>query len=625
MGKIIKNIILVLIAFLVISVLIASFMEEENVREVPLSEVTTLLKEEKVNSLLVAPGKLTAEIKESDTKLEATISGNTEIPQYFTESGVTTEQISAVKIEFKNTSFATVLAGTILPFLIPFLLIALFIFFLMRQVQGSNNRALTFGQSSVKLNDELKNKVRFSDVAGAKEAKEELSEIVEFLKFPQKFLALGAKIPKGVLLLGSPGVGKTLLARAVAGEANVPFFHISGSEFVEMFVGVGASRVRDLFKKAKRNAPCIVFIDEIDAVGRQRGAGLGGGHDEREQTLNQILVEMDGFETDTNVIVVAATNRPDVLDPALLRPGRFDRQVILDLPDINDREAILKVHSKNKPIAGDVDMRGVAERTPGFSGADLANIINEGAILAARQNKKEVGSDDLKEAIEKVMLGPARKSHILSDKEKKVTAYHEGGHALVGAVLPEADPVHKVTILSRGRAAGYTMKLPSEDKHLHTKTSFLDEIAALLGGYAAEKLVFNELTTGASNDLKVATGMARKLVTQYGMSESLGPVTLGEQHSNVFLGRDIGEQKNYSEAVAQKIDEEVRRIMQEAEARATEVMTKYRTYLDTIAARLISDETLEKDQFEEIVNDIIPASKKKTPEFTDLPDEVTGA
>ena len=577
------------------------------------------------NCLLVAPGKLTAEIKESDTKLEATISGNTEIPQYFTESGVTTEQISAVKIEFKNTSFATVLAGTILPFLIPFLLIALFIFFLMRQVQGSNNRALTFGQSSVKLNDELKNKVRFSDVAGAKEAKEELSEIVEFLKFPQKFLALGAKIPKGVLLLGSPGVGKTLLARAVAGEANVPFFHISGSEFVEMFVGVGASRVRDLFKKAKRNAPCIVFIDEIDAVGRQRGAGLGGGHDEREQTLNQILVEMDGFETDTNVIVVAATNRPDVLDPALLRPGRFDRQVILDLPDINDREAILKVHSKNKPIAGDVDMRGVAERTPGFSGADLANIINEGAILAARQNKKEVGSDDLKEAIEKVMLGPARKSHILSDKEKKVTAYHEGGHALVGAVLPEADPVHKVTILSRGRAAGYTMKLPSEDKHLHTKTSFLDEIAALLGGYAAEKLVFNELTTGASNDLKVATGMARKLVTQYGMSESLGPVTLGEQHSNVFLGRDIGEQKNYSEAVAQKIDEEVRRIMQEAEARATEVMTKYRTYLDTIAARLISDETLEKDQFEEIVNDIIPASKKKTPEFTDLPDEVTGA
>lgn len=624
MGKIIKNIILVLIGFLVISLLVASFMEEDKTKEVPLSEITSLLKEEKVNSLLVAPGNLTAEIKDSDTKLKAVVGSNSEIPQYFIDSGVSTEQISQVKIEFKNTSFATVLAGTILPFLIPFVLIALFIFFLMRQVQGSNNRALTFGQSSVKLSDEMKNKVRFADVAGAKEAKEELQEIVEFLKFPQKFLSLGAKIPKGVLLLGSPGVGKTLLARAVAGEANVPFFHISGSEFVEMFVGVGASRVRDLFKKAKRNAPCIVFIDEIDAVGRQRGAGLGGGHDEREQTLNQILVEMDGFETDTNVIVIAATNRPDVLDPALLRPGRFDRQVVLDLPDIEDREAILKVHSQNKPIAKDVNLRTVAERTPGFSGADLANIINEGAILAARANKKEVGAEDLKEAIEKVMLGPARKSHILSDKEKKITAYHEGGHALVGAVLPEADPVHKVTILSRGRAAGYTMKLPTEDKHLHTKSSFLDEIAALLGGYAAEKLVFNELTTGASNDLKVATNMARKLVTQYGMSEALGPVTLGEQHSNVFLGRDIGEQKNYSEAIAQKIDEEVRRIMQEAEVRATEVMTTNRSYLDVIADRLVKEETLEKEQFDEIVAPIVPSSKKRAPEFVDLPEEVTG-
>lgn len=624
MGKIIKNIILVLIGFLVISVLIASFIKDEDKREVPLSEVTTLIKEEKITSILVAPGSLTAEVKDSPTKLEATVGTSTEIPQYFIDSGVSSEQISKVKIEFKNTSFATVLAGTILPFLIPFILIALFIYFLMRQVQGSNNRALTFGQSSVKLNDEMKNKVRFNDVAGAKEAKEELSEIVEFLKFPQKFLSLGAKIPKGVLLLGSPGVGKTLLARAVAGEANVPFFHISGSEFVEMFVGVGASRVRDLFKKAKRNAPCIVFIDEIDAVGRQRGAGLGGGHDEREQTLNQILVEMDGFETDTNVIVVAATNRPDVLDPALLRPGRFDRQVVLDLPDIDDREAILKVHSKNKPFDKDVDLRTIAERTPGLSGADLANIINEAAILAARLNKKTIAADDLKEAIEKVMLGPARKSHILSDQEKKVTAYHEGGHALVASVLPEADPVHKVTILSRGRAAGYTMKLPTEDKHLHTKSSFLDEIAALLGGYAAEKLVFNELTTGASNDLKVATNMARKLVTQYGMSEVLGPVTLGEQHSNVFLGRDIGEQKNYSESIAEKIDDEVRRIMQEADARATEVMKKYRSYLDTIAQRLVAEETLERDQFDGIVADIMNPKKKTEPEFTDLPAEATG-
>lgn len=625
MGKIIKNIILVLIGFLIISVAIAAFIGEDNIREVPLSEVTSLIKEEKIESMVVGPGSLEAKVKDSDTKISAVVGNSTEVPQYFIDSGVSSEQISKVKIEFKNTSFATVLAGSILPFLIPFILIGLFIYFLMRQVQGSNNRALTFGQSSVRLSDEMKNKVRFADVAGAKEAKEELSEIVEFLKFPQKFLALGAKIPKGVLLLGSPGVGKTLLARAVAGEANVPFFHISGSEFVEMFVGVGASRVRDLFKKAKRNAPCIVFIDEIDAVGRQRGAGLGGGHDEREQTLNQILVEMDGFETDTNVIVIAATNRPDVLDPALLRPGRFDRQVVLDLPDINDREAILKVHSKNKPIAKDVEMRKIAERTPGFSGADLANIINEGAILAARGNKTEVSTDELKEAIEKVMLGPARKSHILSDDEKKITAYHEGGHALVGAVLPEADPIHKVTILSRGRAAGYTMKLPVEDKHLHTKASFLDEIAALLGGYAAEKLIFNELTTGASNDLKVATNMARKLVTQYGMSDELGPVTLGEQHSNVFLGRDIGEQKNYSEAVAQKIDEEVRKIMKDAESRATEVMTKHRSYLDTIAARLVKEETLEKEQFEEIVRDILPPQKKKTPEFVDLPEEVTGA
>ncbi len=626
MGKIIKNIILVLIVFLIVSVGIAAFISDDKVRDVPLSEVTNLIKEEKVSQIVVGPGSLTAQVKDSDTKLSSTVGGNTEIPQYFIDSGVSTDQISKVKIEFKNSSFATVLAGTILPFLVPFILIALFIYFLMRQVQGSNNRALTFGQSSVKLSDEMKNKVRFSDVAGSKEAKEELSEIVEFLKFPQKFLALGAKIPKGVLLLGSPGVGKTLLARAVAGEANVPFFHISGSEFVEMFVGVGASRVRDLFKKAKRNAPCIVFIDEIDAVGRQRGAGLGGGNDEREQTLNQILVEMDGFETDTNVIVVAATNRPDVLDPALLRPGRFDRQVVLDLPDINDREAILKVHSKNKPMAEGVNMRSVAERTPGFSGADLANIINEAAILAARANKKEIDTGELKEAIEKVLLGPSRKSHILSIEEKKRTAYHEGGHALVGAVLPESDPVHKVTVLSRGRAAGYTMKLPTEDKHLHTKSSFLDEIAALLGGYAAEKLVFKELTTGASNDLKVATGMARNLITQYGMSDELGPVTLGEQHSNVFLGRDIGEQKNYSESVAQKIDDEVRRIMREAEQRATDVMTEHRKYLDTIADRLIKEETLEKEQFEEIVSDIIPDSKKKTPEFTEvLPDEVTGA
>ncbi len=615
MGKIIKNIILVLIGFLIISVVIAAFTTDKEAKTVPLSEINNLIKDDKVESVEVTASGIETKVKDSDTKLKSNLGLNTDIPKYFVDSGVPAEKIAAIKIEFKNPGTASQVAGAILPFLIPFILIALFIYFLMRQVQGSNNRALTFGQSSVRLSDEQKNKVRFADVAGAKEAKEELSEIVQFLRFPQKFLALGAKIPKGVLLLGSPGVGKTMLARAVAGEANVPFFHISGSEFVEMFVGVGASRVRDLFKKAKRNAPCIVFIDEIDAVGRQRGAGLGGGHDEREQTLNQILVEMDGFETDTNVIVVAATNRPDVLDPALLRPGRFDRQVVLDLPDINDREAILQVHSKGKPFAPEVDLRKIAERTPGFSGADLANLINEGAILAARTDKKVIDTDDLKEAIEKVLIGPARKSHILSEAEKKITAYHEGGHALVGAVLPQADPVHKVTILSRGRAAGYTMKLPTEDKHLHTKQSFLDEIAALLGGYAAEKLIFNELTTGASNDLKVATKMARKLVTQYGMSDAVGPVVLGDAHENVFLGRDIGEQKNYSEAIAQQIDGEVRRIMVDAEVRATQVMTQYRTYLDTIADRLVKEETLEQEAFTSIVEDIIPPEKKKSVEF----------
>lgn len=615
MSKIIKNILLVLIGLLILSLVVATFTSNSEVKTVPLSDITTLLKEDKVETIEVNASTLETKVKDSDTKLKSNIGARTEIPQYFIDSGVSTDQVSKIKIEFKTPGTASQVAGAILPFLIPFVLIALFIYFLMRQVQGSNNRAMTFGQSSVKLNDEQKNKVRFADVAGAKEAKEELSEVVQFLKFPQKFLALGAKIPKGVLLLGSPGVGKTMLARAVAGEANVPFFHISGSEFVEMFVGVGASRVRDLFKKAKRNAPCIVFIDEIDAVGRQRGAGLGGGNDEREQTLNQILVEMDGFETDTNVIVIAATNRPDVLDPALLRPGRFDRQVVLDLPDINDREAILKVHSKNKPFAADVNMRKIAERTPGFSGADLANLVNESAILAARTDKKEINTEDLKEAIEKIVVGPSRKSHLMTDAEKKVTAYHEGGHALVGAVLPQSDPVHKVTILSRGRALGYTMKLPTEDKHLHTKSSFLDEIAALLGGYAAEKLIFGELTTGASNDLKVATNMARKLITNYGMSDAVGPVVLGGAHENVFLGRDIGEQKNYSEAVAQQIDAEVRRIMVDAEARATEVMTTHRTYLDTIADRLVKEETLEQEAFTDIVKDIIPASKKKLPEF----------
>lgn len=609
MWKLIRNIVITLVVFLLLTAVLGNFSTDKHTKPVQITEIVGLVSAGKVESVDVDQDKVIAKIKDSDTKLSATVGKNTEFITLLKDTGIAPETIRGLKIDYKTPGWGSAILSNILPILIPFVLVSLFIYVLMRQVQGTNNRAMSFGQSSVRLSDERKNKVRFVDVAGAKEAKEELREVVEFLRFPQKFLQLGAKIPKGVLLLGSPGVGKTLLARAVAGEANVPFFHISGSEFVEMFVGVGASRVRDLFRKAKRNAPCIVFIDEIDAVGRQRGTGLGGGHDEREQTLNQILVEMDGFETDTNVIVIAATNRPDVLDPALLRPGRFDRQVVLDLPDIKDREEILRVHAQNKPLEKDVNLRNIAERTPGFSGADLANLLNEGAILAARADQKEVTTKDLREAIEKVMLGPKRASHILSADEKKVTAFHEGGHALVGAVLPEADPVHKVTILSRGRAAGYTMKLPIEDKHMQTRTSFLDEIAALLGGYAAERLVFGELTTGASNDLKVATSMARKMVVAYGMSDIIGPVTLAEPSETVFLGRELGEHKNFSEAVSAQIDGEIHRIMTEQLARATNVLTEHRAYLDTIAQRLVTDETLEQEEFTEIVKKIIPESK----------------
>jgi cell division protease FtsH len=611
MSKIVRNVLFIFIGFLFISGIFSAFSSDEKVKTVPISDIVNLVDQEKVENIKVSGDTLVAKIKDSDVKQSAKFSTNSNIYEVLDRAGIAKEKLRKANIEEKTQSMFSSLAGPVLSFVIPFLLIGLVVYFMMRQVQGSNNRAMSFGQSSAKLSDERKNKVRFADVAGAKEAKEELSEIVEFLRFPQKFLSLGAKIPKGVLLLGSPGVGKTLLARAVAGEANVPFFHISGSEFVEMFVGVGASRVRDLFKKAKKNAPCIVFVDEIDAVGRQRGAGLGGGHDEREQTLNQILVEMDGFETDTNVIVMAATNRPDVLDPALLRPGRFDRQVMLDLPDIKDRQAILEVHAKNKPLAKGVDLRKIAERTPGFSGADLANILNEGAILAARHDKKEIDTDDFKEAVEKVMLGPQRKSHILSPKEKEVTAYHEGGHALVGSVLAFSDPVHKVSVISRGRAAGYTMKLPAEDVHLHSRQHFLDEIAALLAGNAAEKLVFGEITTGASNDLKVATNMARRLIMSYGMSDEVGPIALGEQHDMVFLGREISEQRNYSEDTAKKIDAEVSRIMRRGYEIATEMLVKHREVLNIIANKLVKDETIEQEEFAKIVHEILPEEKKK--------------
>ncbi len=479
---------------------------------------------------------------------------------------------------------------------LPFLLLIGFFAFMMRQAQNSNNQALSFGKSKARVYDKEKQRTTFEDVAGAKEAKEELIEIVDFLKNPTKYTSMGAKIPKGVLLVGAPGTGKTLLARAVAGEANVPFFNISGSEFVEMFVGVGASRVRDLFKRAKRNAPCIVFIDEIDAVGRQRGAGLGGGHDEREQTLNQILTEMDGFEKDTNVIVMAATNRPDVLDPALLRPGRFDRRVVVDMPDIADREAILRVHARNKPIAKNVDFNKVAQQTPGFAGADLENLMNEAAILAARQSKKQIEMQDLESSIEKVVMGPERKSRILSKEEKKITAYHEVGHALVAQLLPNCDPVHKVSVVSRGMALGVTWFMPEEDKHLKSKSKFEDELCSLLGGYISEITFFGEMSTGASNDLEKATSMARSMVTRYGMSD-LGPVIFGEQNNEVFLGRDFGHVRNYSEQIAAQIDEQVEKILKKAEDRTRQIISTHKPKMEEIAGVLLKKETINRKEF----------------------------
>ncbi|MSU45185.1 MAG: ATP-dependent zinc metalloprotease FtsH [Candidatus Zambryskibacteria bacterium] len=479
-------------------------------------------------------------------------------------------------------------------------------------MKGAGMQALTFGQSKARMIDpnDKSQRVTFKDVAGCKEAKEELAEIVDFLRNPKKFLDIGARIPKGILLMGAPGTGKTLLARAVAGEAGVAFFSISGSEFVEMFVGVGASRVRDLFMMAKKNSPAIIFVDEIDAVGRVRGVGAGGGNDEREQTLNQILVEMDGFEPNEKVIVMAATNRPDVLDPALLRPGRFDRRVTLDLPDRKDREAILDVHSTKKPFAEDVNLKVIAERTPGFSGADLYSLMNEGAILAARENRTKISQYDLVRSIEKVILGPERRSHLLSKKEKEITAYHEAGHAVLASILPYADPVHKITIISRGRALGYVFNLPLEENKLQSKKEFLDDIAVSLGGYVTEKMLFDDLTTGPSNDLQVSTALARDMVTKYGMSDMIGPVALEGQGGKVLFGRGV-EEKEFSEKVGADIDSEVSRIMREAKDKATKVITENRTLLDAIAKRLIETETIERTEFETILvaNGVVPKKK----------------
>src|ERR687895_1393343 len=563
-----------------------------------IGQVAQEVRDGKVQQLVQAEGSREVQVKyRQEAGLRnavTTIPAETDLLSVLENYGINAAELPPGLLEFEPASRWGAWLGA-LTFILPtLLLIGIFVFF-MRQSQGSNNQAMSFGKSRARLFTANRPSVVFSDVAGVEEAKEELVEVVEFLKYPEKFAALGARIPRGVLLVGPPGTGKTLLSRAVAGEAGVPVFSISGSEFVEMFVGVGASRVRDLFEQAKQNSPCIVFVDEIDAVGRQRGAGLGGSHDEREQTLNQILVEMDGFDTNTNVIVVAATNRPDVLDPALLRPGRFDRQVILDRPDMKGRLEILKVHVKGKPLDKAIDLQHIARTSPGFSGADLANLVNEAAILAARRNRKVISTPEFAEALERVVAGPERKSRIISDAEKAIIAYHEGGHALVQRVLPKCDPVAKVSIISRGMALGYTMGLPTEDRYLQSKAEFEDKIAGMLGGNAAEKLIFGDTTTGSSNDIEKATSLARRMVTEFGMSDKLGPLAFGKRDELVFLGREIGEQRNYSDEIAKQIDEEVRAIIDKAYERAVDVLTQHRGRLDALAEKLIAEETVDHE------------------------------
>jgi len=602
MKNLVKNFLIFFLVFLIIASFFSILSGSGNkVETVGLETLINQINAEKVSQIEVRGAEMKITLSSGQQETVKKESGET-LSELLKNFNVEAAKVSKIKIEVKENEGLDFWLSAILPFLIPFLLIGVFLYFMMRSVAGANSKALMFGQSQAReFGQDQKNKVTFADVAGAKEAKEELKEVVEFLKHPKKFYELGARIPRGVLLLGSPGTGKTLMARAVAGEANVPFFHISGSEFVEMFVGVGASRVRDLFKRAKKNAPCILFIDEIDAVGRRRGAGLGGSHDEREQTLNQILVEMDGFETHTNVIVIAATNRPDVLDPALLRPGRFDRRVVIDEPDIKDREEILKVHAREKPLAKEVSLRRIAERTPGFSGADLANLLNEAAILAARRNKKMIEMDELYESIEKVMMGPERRSRVITEKEKKITAYHEAGHAIVAHFLPHTDPVQKISIIARGQVGGYTIKLPIEDKHMHTKSEFVEELAVLLAGHATEKEIFGEVTTGATSDLRRATALARQLITDYGMSENLGPRTYGEKEEMIFLGREIHEQRDYSEKIAEQIDKEISHFIEQAVREAKGIIISKKEYLKKVVKVLLEKETLEREEFEKIV------------------------
>ncbi len=611
MKHITKHLLISLLLIIAVFTALSTYnLQQTKPETIPLSEVTAKIQADEITKIEVKDDTLalfTQENGDSPAFTTTKQAGQT-VDDFLINNGISAEQLANLTIEVRTASTgATILRYAIQP-LLYLVVVGLVFWFLMRQMTGANNKAMSFGQSRAKEADPEKKLVSFSDVAGSKEAKEELQEVVDFLKFPKKYAEVGAKIPKGVLLMGSPGTGKTLLARAVAGEAKVPFFHISGSEFVEMFVGVGASRVRDLFAKAQKSAPCIIFIDEIDAVGRKRGTGVGGGHDEREQTLNQILVEMDGFDPNSGVIVMAATNRPDVLDNALLRPGRFDRRIMIDLPSLDDREAILKIHAQKKPLAKDIDLRRVAQRTIGFSGADLMNIMNESAILTARKNLKEITQANILEAIEKVMIGPERSSAVFSEDERKITAYHEAGHAVVGHLLPHADEVHKVSIISRGRAAGYTMSLPFEDKKMNFKQEFIDRMAMMLGGYASEKVIFGDITTGASNDLEKVTSTAKQLVTRWGMSEKMGPRTYGDA-SHDFLGHQNATVKDYSERTAEDIDAEIQTLVTNALKTAESIVKNHRDKLDKIVAVLLKNEIIEKEEFEAIIGPPVKAPK----------------
>lgn len=619
MNSLVRNFVLVIVSLLLIAGIMSTVVNKDSKpQQVGVSVLIEAMEKDQIKTIDVMGDTLLAYPKDEKAK---TLEVKKEFGQSFSELmkdySVNPEKLKGVDVKIKQETGWRAVLGALAPYIIPLVIVGALIFFLTRQVQGANNKAMGFGQSNAKqVKPDDQNKKTFADVAGAKEAKSELEEIVDFLKNPKKFADMGAKIPKGVLLMGSPGTGKTLLAKAVAGEANVPFFHISGSEFVEMFVGVGASRVRDLFQKAKKSAPAIIFIDEIDAVGRKRGAGLGGSHDEREQTLNQILVEMDGFDPHIGVIVIAATNRPDVLDQALLRPGRFDRRVVIDMPDIADREEILKVHAVGKPLSSDVNLHTLAERTPGFSGADLGNLLNEAAILAVRKGKKEVNEVDVRESIDKVILGPEKRSRVMSEHDKKMTAYHEAGHAIVGHFLSHCDPVRKISIIGRGMAGGYTLSMPVSDQHYQTILHFKDDMAMMMGGYVAERMIYGDenLSTGPSSDLKKATQLATAMVTRYGMSDKMGPRVFAPNEEMIFLAQEIHDKKNYSEKTAQMIDEEVSRLLEEAKALAVKVLTEKRPIMEKLVSSLMEKETIEQEEFVAIVGEKVKKVDVRNPE-----------